>query len=361
MKALDDLLHTTVEISVLLLLEIAAVFLLGLIFIPLLRSKKTGRLDWKLGARFKADGSEPSMGGLVAAIAFSVCFFPLAFRAQLSSSSNYQDTRWGLAAAGVFAVFVMLVGLCEDRFKQFLARPAGVKPLFKQLLLYAMCLSLLIFLSVTTRASTEVLLPFRLGFIEFDILYYPLVALAMTLSINVFKLHFCLGSDTRRSVGGLVEADGAVSLLSISFCSQICSLKGAGIIASCGAACCIGMLIWTFAPSKLISGESGSMFIGALFSASAVASKLELLLLFAALPQTVDAVASAVHFIRFKRKKVKNVIKENETSKQSLCMLLRDRGVSDRLIIISFMILGTIGAVLSMIFAVYSRSFLMIR
>lgn len=360
MTALGDSLRTTVEISVLLLLEIAAVFLLGLIFIPLLRSKKTGRLEWKLGARFKTDGSEPSMGGLVAALAFAAAFFPLAFRTSLSASKNFQDTNSGLIASGLFAAAVMLVGLAEDRLKQFLGRYAGVRTVFKQLLIYAMCFSLLVFIAMTSRKSTEVLLPFRLGFMDFGILYYPLTALAMTVSINVFKLHFCFGGDFGSSVGGLAEADGAVSLLAVCLCSQSCSLKSAGIISLCGAACCIGMLIWTFPPSKLISGESGALFIGALFSASVTASKLELLLLLAALPQTADVAAAALHYVGFRHRRRNNKIKENEISKQPLRLYLRKRGASDRVIIISFMILGMIGAVLSAIFAVYSGSFKLI-
>lgn len=357
---MSELLGKSLELSLILLLEIAAVLLLGLIFIPLLRSRKTGKFQWKLGSRFKTDGSEPTMGGLVAAVAFSVCFFPLAFRYPLAASSNVQDTHSGLVACGVFAVMIMLVGLTEDRLKHFLGKPAGVKPLFKQLLIYALCFSLLVVLALNSKASTEVLMPFRLGYIEFGVLYYPLMALAMTFTLNVFKLHFCFGGDVGTSVGGLVEADGAVSLLTVSVCSQICSLKGAGLISLCAAACCIGMLIWTFSPSKLISGESGSLFIGALFSASVIASKLELLFLLAALPQLADALAAVIHYLGFRSGRKKRSLNVNDTPKQSLHMLFGKKGAGDRLVIILFMIHGLIGAVLSLIYAVYSRSFVMI-
>ena len=336
-----------------LLLTVSAVFLLGLVFIPLLRAKKTGRLEWKIGKRSRADGSEPSMGGLVMALGFAAWLFPTAAVAELNGSSTL-NSRGALIFAGIYVIIIMCVGALEDRLTKFRASPAGLPAGLKQLVIFSASLGLLLAFEIWGSVDTDVLLPFRLGFAELGMFYYPITAMFMTFTVDVFRLHFCFGSDYTTAVGGLTEFTGAVSLMTVGICCERVGASGAGYLAEFGAAACIGLLIYTASPSKLWSGASGSMFIGALLAASAVMSKMELLLVTAALPQLADALTAALHFIRFKRAPAPRPAELSP--RRSLRMLWRERGFRDYTVMLLFGLIGLIGGVLSVIFAVYAES-----
>ncbi|MBR6045526.1 MAG: hypothetical protein IKP47_07830 [Ruminococcus sp.] len=327
--------------------------LLGLTAIPLLRARMTGRFEPRIGSRFKTDGSEPVMGGAVLVLAFALWYFPLSLTGDISRSSNIQDSRAGLILAGIYVIAVTAVGIAEDRLRHFLARPAGVSKLFKQLLIYTLSLSLTLGLTAFSSSSTEVLLPFHLGYIEFGVLYYPLTALVMTLAVNLSKLLFCFGGDTSGSVGGLSELTGAVSLLSVSVCCRIVYSYAGQIFADCAAAACIGMLFWTLAPSKLITGESGSLCIGAMLSAAVLLTKLEFLFLLTSVPQIIDLAGGAFCFARG-RKAYRDT---GAIPPRSLHRALLDKGRGSYTVLLIFLLPALAGAALSLIFAYYAGAF----
>ncbi|MBR4554323.1 MAG: hypothetical protein IKO27_01875 [Ruminococcus sp.] len=339
------------------MLVIPTVFLIGLAAIPLLRAKKTGRLEWKIGRRFSADGSEPSMGGVVAALGFAAWFFPLAAFADLNGSIT-QNSRGDLIFAGIYVIMIMCVGAAEDRLRKFLARPAGLPAAFKQLLIFLLSLTLLLSFSKNGDTGTAVLLPFRLGYADAGVFYYPVTAFFMTAAVNVFKLHFCFGSDYSTAVGGLCELTGAVSLLAVGLCCEIVTAYGGALLADIGAGACIGMLLFTFPPSKIWSGESGSMFIGALFAASVVLSGLELLLLTAAVPQLADLAAAVIHYIRFKH--IPKPQRGDISPRRPLRMLWREKGFGSHTVLLLFALAGLAGAALSLIFAVYAKGIVLV-
>lgn len=339
-----------------MLMTVVTAFLLGLIAIPLLRAKKTGRFEPRIGSRFASDGSEPVMGGAVLAAAFSVWYFPTLLSTDLTNSTNKQDSREGLIFAGIYVIIIVCAGIADDRLKHFLARPAGVSPVFMQALIYVSSLSLTLALAVYRTPSTEVILPFNLGFIEFGALYYPLTALVMTLAVNGIKLHFCFGSDISSSVGGLTEVTGALSLLTVSLSCKLTGCSAGALFSDIAAAACIGLLLWTFPPSKLVSGGSGSACIGAMLACAVLLSKLELLFLLAALPQLTDVLFALVRYLRFRLSKGRPGDKRG-SPRRSFHMLLRQRGFDDIRIITVFSLAGLAGGALSLAFAHYAQGF----
>ncbi len=342
-----------------LLLETATVFLLGLISVPLLRSRRTGRLEWRIGRRTRADGSEPAMGGAVAAAAFAVWFFPLAAIADLRVTNSAVNSRGGLIFAGVYVIIIVCAGAADDRLKYFRSQPAGLPAVVRQLYLFAASLFLLLGLAVFGgRGETAVLLPFGLGYIEFGWTYYPLMALAMTLCVNCFKLHFCFGGRERDFVGGLNEVSGGLSLLTVGICCGVCTMPAGSTAANISACACIGMLMWTLPPSKLISGTSGAYFAGAAFAAAVMLSKLELLLITAALPQLFDTVWAAVHFMRLRHSGGREEGGAPVDTKRPLHSFLRARGYGEYAVILVFFVMSLIGAAVSVLFALYARNVL---
>ena len=334
-----------------LMLVVSSVFLIGLIAIPLLRAKKTGRLEWKIGKRSRVDGSEPSMGGAVMALGFAAWFFPTAFIADLKGSIT-QNSRGDLIFAGIYVIIIMCVGAIDDWLTKFRARPAGTPVLIRQLLIFSLSLTLLLLFSFSGTVNTAVLLPFRLGYVEMGILWYPVTAFVMTLCIGIFKQHFCFGSDYSTAVGGLSEFTGALALMTVGYCCEEIGAYCGGYLADFGAAACIGMLIFSSSPSKLWSGESGSMFIGALFAASVVMSGLWMLFIAAAVPQLADISVGAFHYLRFRR--TPKARRADMSARRSLRMLWREKGFGDYTVMLLFGVLSLIGGVLSIMFAIYA-------
>ena len=343
---MNELLDLLFRVCVPLAFEAASVFLLGFALIPLLRAKKTGRMERRLGKRFAADGSEPSMGGVLMGLAFAVWYLPNCFAARLASTAVSQDSRGGLISAGVYALLIMLIGVYEDREKQFRGRPFALKPTLRLLAELMLSLTLLISVSLFGGRDTAVMLPFRLGYLELGIFYYPLTAIIMTLAIHAFDLHFCAGSDQSKSVGGLNEVSGALTFITLALCCETAYSLAGSFLAVYAAACCIGMLMWTFPPAKLITGQSGAMLTGGLFAACVVLSKMELLFFTAALPQLISGAYVLICHL-----------KKNKTDQpRSFSEKLRQAGLTDIRILLVSAVMSLVGGALSLLLALYAHS-----
>ncbi len=331
----------------------ASPFLLGLLMIPFLRRLKTGGRELRIGSRFLKDGSEPSLGGAVAGISFAVWFFTAALVNGLPEKNVGRDTLPALILSGCFVVMMTAVSGYDEFIKKFRGQAAGVKPLLRFICEYLLCFSLTVLTDLYSGRDTAVLLPFSLGYIEFGILYYPLTALFMMLCIGAFKLHFCLGDDYSRSEDGLSELSGALSLAAAAIACTIAPSASARLLSQLAGAVCAGMLVWTFKPSKLISGHSGASFIGAAFAAAVMLSKLELMFLLAALPQIADSAFALINHIRSKR--LPRGSEENDP-KKTLHAALSESGFSNTAILLIFAVMGAISCALCAVFGVYALS-----
>lgn len=334
------------DICVIMITELGASFLLGRLFIPYLRRLKTGKFDWYLGDRFRTDGSEPKMGGAVMAAAFLLGMLPL--MAALYTKEGASDDLKTAAACTVFALLIFVVGAVEDFFKDFRGRRIVLGFGKKLILEFAFSLLLLVYLRLSAGADTLVLMPFRLGYIQFSVAYYPLTALAMTLVINFFKLHDCFNGNTEDSIGGLCAASAAVGMMFAAVCSNVLELSAAACFCSCAAAACVGILIWALHPSKLYIGESGAMLSGVFICCAPLVIGQELLLLMLSLPAAIDFFCAAAHYIIYKRTKK---------------LLLRGAGLHAHLtakgwrpysIILLFLAASAVGGAAAVGFAVYS-------
>ena len=289
------------DICVIMITELGASFLLGRLFIPYLRRAKTGKFDWYLGDRFRTDGSEPKMGGAVMAAAFLLGMLPLI--AGLHSKEGFSSELKAAIACAVYSLLIFSIGAAEDFFKDFRGKRVVLGFGKKLAAEFLFSLLLLIYLRLRTGADALVLLPFRLGYIDFSVAYYPLTALAMTLCINAFKLHDCFNGNTDDSIGGLCACSAAVGMMFAAVCSNVLGKSSAACFCSCAAAACVGILIWSLYPSKLYIGESGAMLSGAFICAAPLVIGQELLLCMLALPAIIDFFCAAAHYLLYKRTK----------------------------------------------------------
>lgn len=315
-------------------------FILGRAAIPLLRKLKTGRFEAYIGDRFKTDGSEPAFGGAVTLIVFIFTLF-------ISAAVCGESFR-NLAAA-VFCAAVTLVGVCDDYINDILHKPYGVKPVIKLGVCCCACLVFVLILKQAGFVSTAVLLPFRLGFIDFGGLYCPFAALAMTAVIYCFCIHNRLGTDEKSCCGGLCAATAFFSGLAFAVSGNILSDGAFSAYGYSLSASALGSLIWGLSPSKLRYGSSGGYFFGAAAAVSLVFSPYIMLsAVFAVLGAAADAFCAAFSLIVYKISK--RFILKGFTLHSHLSL----KGVSDHKIIIVFMTISAVGLIAAAAFSAYA-------
>lgn len=334
---------------IIIVIEIALGFLCGRVGIPYFRKLKTGKLEMYVGDRFQKDGSEPKFGGVVIAV-------PLAAGALLSigaldrgMSNGSLNSGGKIIAVVIASLLFMAVGVVDDWLKDVRKSNLGLRVRTKLLLEFTVSLGFLLWLNLFWKdKSTAVLLPFRMGYMDFNILYYPLVAIGMTVTVNAVKLHDCFGSDTQSGIDGLCAVTILIFSLAITVCGNIIEQDFVSASGCVCAAAIIGFLVWGLAPGKIYLGESGALLLGGLVSSMTVASKLHFLVFMLGIGFFIDSFCTLIQYNVFIHRK-KLVFKGN-----SLHSHLKSKGYSDYKIILIFTCINVIGAIAGVAFALYS-------
>lgn len=333
------------------LVIIAAELLFGLlcgrVSIPYFRKLKTGKLELYIGDRFKKDGSEPLFGGVI--IALTVIFGTLLGVASIKADAEIgSDSAVGYVGAVVVSLLLMFIGAAEDYLKDVRKSNVGLKTRTKLILEFVICLGFLVFLKSLGDDSTVVLLPFRLGYMNFHLFYYPLVALGMVITVNSVKVHDCFGSDIQSGVDGLCALSVMICSMFFAVYGNIISDSYVSMLGYATAAACMGFLVWGISPSKIYCGQSGAYFLGGMVSCLAVVSKLHLAVLLAGLGFFADGVCSLVQYTVYRKSK-RLLLKGN-----SLHSHFKAKEYSDYKIMLIFSCISIVGGAVGIAFAVYS-------
>ena len=333
--------------SVILVCQILTGFLSGRFFLCYFRKIKTGKLDFYVGDRFRQDSSEPKFGG--GAIAFTLILglaIGIAMRGYAGSSFNYSIP---LVTVGVMTVLCMcIIGFYQDYMKET-KRGIGIKGRYIVAGEYILCAGFLLIKQLMGYGQSTVLLPFRLGYINFGKLYIPLMALFMTLVINCVKIHDCQGGDVSRSVQGLEVLDCMIYALGIGAGAAVVGRENEGILfAVCTAGACFGFLIWNISPSKMYPGESGALLLGGLLAVMTEMSGLPFVFITSGMAFIIDGVCALIQFAVYKTKKklVFRGLTLHEHLKMNNCSDYKVMGI--------YGIISLLGAALTVWFFIYS-------
>ena len=327
---------------VIIILEILFAYILGRVMIPYFRKVKTGKFELYIGDRFKKDGSEPLFGGVL--IAVSLIFGMVLF---LGISSGIGDKKQYIILTG-FSLVLMLVGVIEDYFKDIKRSILGLKRSYKLIFEYIISLGFLLTLNIFGLESTDVLLPFRLGFLNFGVFYYPITAFFMVVIINSVKVHHYFGNDTKTSVDGLCAVSGFIYLLFFSVYGNILKNEMLSIFSLLWAAGLMGFLIWGISPSKINLGESGALLLGGLISGLAVISGLHLVIFFAGIGFLIDGLCACIGYAFYVKSK-KLIFKGS-----SLHSHFKAKDYNDYKIMLIFSIIEIVGGTVGILFVNYS-------
>jgi phospho-N-acetylmuramoyl-pentapeptide-transferase len=332
------------KLSAVIAMQIVLSYALGRAAIPLLRKLKTGKYDPYIGDRFRTDGSEPSFGGAVMWAVF-------AFGAAVSAAVCGETAR--LSAAAIYLFCITLTGVFDDFMTDIKHKPYGVKTSAKLGWCYAASLVYVLILRKQFSISTAVLLPFRLGTIDFGIVFCPVAAAFMTAVIYAFRLLNRFGTDDSSTVGGLCESVSFFQMLGAAAIGTVTADNGLIAFGYTAAAAAVGGLIWGLSPSKLKAGSSGGFFCGGLAAAVICGeSFLELAMLILSLAAIADAVCAAVQYLVYKKSR-KFLLKGS-----SLHSHMTAKGLSDYTVIIIFSCITALSAIAAAVYAYYSTKIL---
>lgn len=293
--------------SVILLTELSCGFLLGRLLIPIFRRIKTGRLDFYIGDRFKKDGSEPRFGGgvmflcLVMGVSMGTAAFTAA-NGSLSLQAGQSDIRLWVCAV-FFCGMLTSVGFYED-YQRDTQSGIGMKKIYRLCAEFAACVGFLLILKALGYECREVLLPFRMGYIDLGIGYEALTALLMVLILNTVRFHDCSDGVTETGTDGLCPLSVMISALGISSgLSYVGGHDSGQFFAVCTAGVCGGILFWCMSPSKLYIGSSGSELLGGLMCVTMIFSRLHIAVLLSLAAPVTDSLCGLVQKVVFRRTK----------------------------------------------------------
>lgn len=328
--------------SVVFIIEIFFGFITGRFMQPIFRKIKTGKFDIYIGDRFKKDGSEPRFGGFIILAVFLV---------GISSAMVSVGFSHEISAICIFAVMMTFLGGYDDYIKDVIGG-LGMKNFYKYGIIYILCFMFLIYLKIYGLIKTTVLLPFRLGYMEFGKLYIPLMAAFMTFVISAVKTHDCPDNRHEYGVDGLCGVTAMIFSIAVCSAGSFITNGNMSAVGMCLAGAVFSFLIWGISPAKIYLGESGAFCLGSIMTAFMVISGIPFAFILAGIGFFADRLFADLQRIVFKLRK-KLLFKGN-----SLHEHLINKGYGDYKVIAVFIFLDIIGSSMMIAFAMYSQKFL---
>lgn len=281
-------------------------FLLGFVIIPALRKMHFGQTILDIGpAWHKSKQGTPTMGGIMFIISTLASFAVVIITDKLlggnliASGSVVEDTVKVKTFAGILMAFGFgIIGFADDYIKVVKKRNLGLT--IKQKSVAQILLMLAYLGALYMSGNTYMNIPF-VGNVDLKWFFWLFGMAVIYLTVNA--VNFTDGVD---GLCGSVTASAALAFVVIAVLK---GFFGVGILASCLAGGCIGYLIWNWHPSKVMMGDTGSMFLGGMVVALAYAIDCPLIILFLGLIYVIEMLSDLLQIGYFKATHGKRIFK----------------------------------------------------
>ena len=288
------------------ILSFLIAFLLGFVLIPWLRKLKFGQTILDIGpAWHKSKQGTPVMGGImfiVSTILSVICVLVTDYLmgGNLFGSEHVMpDTlKVKLVAGVVLAIGLGLVGFADDYIKVVKKRNLGLTEIQKTIPQVILIIGYLVTLYL--NGLTYMKIPF-VGVVDLKWFFWIFGIAVIYGAVNA--VNFTDGVD------GLCAS--VTSTAAIAFCIAALMTKffGISILAAALAGGCLGYLIWNYYPSKVMMGDTGSMFLGGMVVALAYAIDCPLILVFFGIIYVIEALSDVLQIGYFKLTHGKRIFK----------------------------------------------------
>lgn len=263
-----------------------------------LKKHQMGQTMYELGpqAHLSKQGT-PNMGGVLIGsitVAVSIAF------------SFLDHGLWALFPLLLLAIAAMAIGFADDYIKDIGKQHEGLKP--RQKVIDQVMAGLLFSLYCYYAVGSQVRLPFTDKQWDLGLMYIPLMTVLVVFMTNSANLQD--GADGLLSsvtvVGGI--AFGVIALMLTPMVEPVFGgAVSTAMFALVGA--CLGFLWYNRHPAQIMMGDTGSMFIGGVFTAGTMLLGLQLWLIPICFTMIMSSVSVIMQRAYFKATKGKRIFK----------------------------------------------------
>ncbi len=289
-----------------LVLSFFIAFLLGFVLIPWLRKLKFGQTILDIGpAWHKSKQGTPVMGGIMFIVSSIVTFGVVMLTDKLlggnllTGESLVPDSiKIKIFAGIIMALGFGIIGFADDYIKVVKKRNLGLTITQKSIAQIALMLAYLGALYMS--GNTFMQIPF-VGNIDLKWFFWFFGMAVIYLTVNA--VNFTDGVD------GLCASVTTTAAIAFIVIAVLKGLFGVSILAASLAGACAGYLIWNWHPSKVMMGDTGSMFLGGMVVALAYAIDAPLIILFLGIIYVIEMLSDVLQIGYFKATGGKRIFK----------------------------------------------------
>ena len=289
-----------------LVLSFFIAFLLGFVLIPWLRKLKFGQTILDIGpAWHKSKQGTPVMGGIMFIVSSIVTFGVVMLTDKLlggnllTGESLVPDSiKIKIFAGIIMALGFGIIGFADDYIKVVKKRNLGLTITQKSIAQIALMLAYLGALYMS--GNTFMQIPF-VGNVDLKCFFWFFGMAVIYLTVNA--VNFTDGVD------GLCASVTATAAIAFIVIAVLKGLFGVSILAASLAGACAGYLIWNWHPSKVMMGDTGSMFLGGMVVALAYAIDAPLIILFLCIIYVIEMLSDVLQIGYFKATGGKRIFK----------------------------------------------------
>ncbi len=295
-----------VAIAFAAVLSFLIAFLLGFVFIPWLRKLKFGQTILDIGpAWHKSKQGTPVMGGIMFIISTIISVIVVLVTDHLLGGDLFgsehilpSQLKVKLVAGIMLALGLGFVGFADDYIKVVKKRNLGLTEIQKTIPQIIIIIAYLTVLHLNGLTFMEI--PF-VGTVELKWFFWIFGVAVIYGAVNA--VNFTDGVD------GLCAS--VTSTAAVAFCIAALMTKflGISVLAAALMGGVLGYLIWNYYPSKVMMGDTGSMFLGGMVVALAYAIDCPIILVFFGIIYVIEALSDVLQIGYFKITHGKRIFK----------------------------------------------------
>lgn len=288
------------------ILSFAIAFLLGFVLIPWLRKLKFGQTILEDGPIWhKSKQGTPIMGGLMFIVSTIVSVIVVLLTDYFMGGNLFagesivpNQLKVKLVAGVFLALGFGLVGFADDYIKVVKKRNLGLTIMQKTVAQLAIIFSYLA--SLYFNGLTFMKIPF-VGAVDLKWFFWIFGLCVIYGAVNA--VNFTDGID------GLCASVTSVTAIAFCIAALMVKFTGISVLAAALAGGCLGYLIWNYYPSKIIMGDTGSMFLGGMVVALAYAIDCPIILVLFGIIYVIEAMSDVLQIGYFKATHGKRIFK----------------------------------------------------
>ena len=276
-----------------LFITFALTVIMSFVIIPILKKLKVGQQERDDGpeSHLKKQGT-PTMGGIIIILAVIItCVFMIYY---YTHQTIEPDVAKNIIPILIASVGFGIIGFIDDFKKVVLKNTKGLSPKAKMAGLLLVAVAYSVYLIYVLKLGTDIYIPFIKQTISIPVwVYIPFAIFVMLGTTNAVNL-----TD---GIDGLSSSVTTVIVTALTVIAIIFNIKEVTLFGACVAGACLGFLLFNLYPSKVMMGDTGSLFLGGAVAAMALYLKMPLILIIIAIVPILETLSVMIQVAHFKR------------------------------------------------------------